>query len=470
MKSVRVIYLSLLLLFATEQSTAAMRKAPYVIYAGTNTAMEVHWQLTGTSTCTLEWGSDTSYALGATQTQEYGSDHQHRFTIPGLTPNNKYYYRVTSEQQRYTGTFPTALADNATRLKFFAYGDTRSNPSLHDGVANGMLNVIRNDSGYQTLVISVGDLTSDGNTESNWDNEFFNPAYGHIQSLLANLPYQSCTGNHEGRGYLFAKYFAYPFTSNHYWSFDDGPAHFAVMDQYTSYGPGSSELVWLTNDLASASKPWKFIVLHEPGWSAGGDHENNTLVQNYIQPLCERYGVSIVFGGHNHYYARAVVRGVQHITTGGGGAPLYDPNPSYPNIVATSRSNHFCKVEIDSSLLHFAAITSGGAIIDTFSLTRPVLYVAGQTTSNAIEFELSPAFPNPFNPSTTIAYDLPRAGYISLRVFDVLGREIAALRDGFVEAGTYRVVFDGSGLASGIYFARLSIGTFLQTTKLVLLK
>ena len=80
------------------------------------------------------------------------------------------------------------------------------------------------------------------------------------------------------------------------------------------------------------------------------------------------------------------------------------------------------------------------------------------------------AYPNPFNPSTTIAYDLPKAGHISLRVFDLLGREVAVLKDGFVEAGTYHLMFDGSGLASGIYFARLDAGKFSQTKKLMLLK
>jgi hypothetical protein len=55
-------------------------------------------------------------------------------------------------------------------------------------------------------------------------------------------------------------------------------------------------------------------------------------------------------------------------------------------------------------------------------------------------------------------------------MFDVLGREVAVLKDGFVEAGTHRVAFDGSGLASGIYFARLDAGAFSQTQKLMLLK
>jgi hypothetical protein len=79
-------------------------------------------------------------------------------------------------------------------------------------------------------------------------------------------------------------------------------------------------------------------------------------------------------------------------------------------------------------------------------------------------------YPNPFNAATTFAYTIPRTSRVSLRVFDLLGREVAVLVDEFVEAGTHYATFDGSALASGIYFARLYTGTTLLTKKLMLLK
>jgi hypothetical protein len=91
-------------------------------------------------------------------------------------------------------------------------------------------------------------------------------------------------------------------------------------------------------------------------------------VQTYLQPLCEQYGVSIVFGGHNHYYARAVVCGMQHITTGGGGAPLYTPVPSHPNVVASAAAYRFCKIAIDGNTLTFKAVTPAGVVLDSVTL------------------------------------------------------------------------------------------------------
>ncbi len=340
------------------------RKTPYLIYTGDEKEMQILWQLNSTDTCTIEWGTDTLYTLGSTQTYEYGNDHQHSYTITNLVPITKYYYRITVNQEVHAGTFRSAPDTNATAIKFFAYGDTRTYPYHHGQLAIQIMATFNDDADFQSFIISVGDLVNNGDSESGWDNEFFNPSYPNILEMIANLPYQSCMGNHEEAGVLFQKYFPYPFVEGRYWSFDYGPAHFVVVDQYTNYDPGSTQFTWIENDLASTTKSWKFIYLHEPGWSAGGGHSNNSDVQNYIQPLCEQYDVSIVFGGHNHYYARAVKNGIQHITTGGGGAPLHQPNNNYGNIVTTSMSHHFCKIEIEGDSLNFKAVKTDGTVID----------------------------------------------------------------------------------------------------------
>ena len=91
----------------------------------------------------------------------------------------------------------------------------------------------------------------------------------------------------------------------------------------------------------------------------------------------------------------------------------------------------------------------------------------GQTPET---FNLYQNYPNPFNPTTKIEFDLAKAQYVSLRIYDILGKEITTLVNSFVRAGNYSIEFDASDLASGIYFYELNAGSFHQMRKMILLK
>jgi hypothetical protein len=86
------------------------------------------------------------------------------------------------------------------------------------------------------------------------------------------------------------------------------------------------------------------------------------------------------------------------------------------------------------------------------------------------EFVLEQNFPNPFNPSTTIKYSLPSESDVTLTVFDVSGSVIETLVNQWQTAGNYKINFDASHLSSGIYYYRLSAGSFSQAKKLIFLK
>jgi hypothetical protein len=79
-------------------------------------------------------------------------------------------------------------------------------------------------------------------------------------------------------------------------------------------------------------------------------------------------------------------------------------------------------------------------------------------------------YPNPFNPTTTIAFGIRESVRASLRVYDMLGREVEVLTDDVFSPGEYKATFDGSNYASGIYFYRLVAGSFVQTRKMQLVK
>ena len=83
---------------------------------------------------------------------------------------------------------------------------------------------------------------------------------------------------------------------------------------------------------------------------------------------------------------------------------------------------------------------------------------------------LHPAYPNPFNPTTELKYDMKSSGNVSLSVFDIAGKEVGKLVDGWQPAGQHNVIFDGSELTSGVYFVRMNTTGFSETQKILLLK
>lgn len=104
-----------------------------------------------------------------------------------------------------------------------------------------------------------------------------------------------------------------------------------------------------------------------------------------------------------------------------------------------------------------------------FELSIPLTSVENLKTSN-LKFELKQNFPNPFNPRTYISFSIPEEDFITLKVFDILGREIKTLINQKLKAGFHLVEFDGADLPSGVYFYSLSSLKFIQTRKMMLIK
>ena len=116
------------------------------------------------------------------------------------------------------------------------------------------------------------------------------------------------------------------------------------------------------------------------------------------------------------------------------------------------------------------AVGDGGMVLGTIN--------GGGTTSVEdisngeipVNFNLYQNYPNPFNPSTTIQFSLPKSGDVTLKIYDILGREVATLLNEEKMAGSYQVTFNASGLSTGIYFYRIQAGSFVETKKMIFLK
>ena len=114
---------------------------------------------------------------------------------------------------------------------------------------------------------------------------------------------------------------------------------------------------------------------------------------------------------------------------------------------------------------------------DTVAIYLIRAYVSLVTGVIKQDIELTPAayslsqnYPNPFNPSTTIKFQIAKDGFVSLKVYDILGSEVKTLVDGYMNKGTYNAEFNGSGLSSGIYFYKLQTDGYTAVKKLMLLK
>ena len=91
-------------------------------------------------------------------------------------------------------------------------------------------------------------------------------------------------------------------------------------------------------------------------------------------------------------------------------------------------------------------------------------------TETPTEFKLSQNYPNPFNPSTNIDYSIPKSGFVSLKIYDMLAKEVAKIVNENKDAGNYTVTFNASKLSSGIYYYRIQSGNFTDIKSMVLIK
>ncbi len=131
-----------------------------------------------------------------------------------------------------------------------------------------------------------------------------------------------------------------------------------------------------------------------------------------------------------------------------------------------------------SRLIRINTANGTGTVIGSFGITSMLAMAMTSDSTTDVplagtvssEYHLSQNYPNPFNPTTIIKFQISSTSFVTLNVFDVLGREVALLVHEAKESGSYAVTFDASSLASGVYYYRLQAGEFVQTRKLLLLR
>jgi hypothetical protein len=168
-----------------------------------------------------------------------------------------------------------------------------------------------------------------------------------------------------------------------YYSFDYGAAHFLALDSEEDFGPTSAQYTWLLRDLESPAAQratWRFAYVHRPPYSSGLGHGSEYALREAWSPLFERFGVDVVFAGHEHNYERSkpvrdytAVGGrfpVVYIVTGGGGKQLYEVGRS-PWTAYSAMVYHFVRVDVSGRHIRLQAINAAGQVFDQVEWDRP---------------------------------------------------------------------------------------------------
>ena len=373
-------------------------KAPYLIYTNDSTTMKVMWQTTGTTVSTIEWGKTNGYGSKAIVSESGSGSYQHQFgyMITGLSPALRIYYKVTAGSVSSEGSFQTAPAASVSNLSFYVYGDNRDGVNERENVMYQLLDDMDQDSDHrQTFCMHVGDMACYGEDEDFWINFFpdvTDPGEIDFPStlrVLSSLPHLVALGNHDCGsiekivptypGDLVRKYWPldYYALSNHsYYSFDYGPLHVTVLDQYADSGAyttqGSAQYNWMVKDLSGTTKPWKIVIFHEPAWTASrktGFSGNNLDIQKVLCPVFKANGVKLVLQGHQHYYARCnPPDGLIYLTVGTSGAKLFPPDTLAPSLSVSVKAYHFARFDISGNNMKVTVKDDKGNVIDKFKI------------------------------------------------------------------------------------------------------
>jgi hypothetical protein len=163
--------------------------------------------------------------------------------------------------------------------------------------------------------------------------------------------------------------------------------------------------------------------------------------------------------------------------------PLSNPE-FHASLIATVNSNTFdyrdVNINLNGSNYIYYFVKAYNSASNNYSPRTNIVNTRGgiykeNTESNLeaeiiTDYSLNPNYPNPFNPSTNITYQLPKKGHVVLKIYNTLGKEVSELVNETKEEGTYSVTFNGENLPSGLYFYKIQIGEFVEVKKMLLLK
>ena len=455
---------------------ANFQRGPFVANASTN-SIQVIWHTPVAADSVVQFGTNQTLAA---EISDANLTTNHVLTLSGLLPGTEYFYRVRStagEVAAVSPVFSFRTFKPRGDFTFLVTGDGGDGATAKYQVASLMAQTPAD------LVLHCGDIVYDYFSLGRADYRCLS-VYG---PQMRSVPFYFSMGNHEVDGpsfeqpYLQTVYLpTNPVTgTEHFYSFYHGDAHFTVLfvpwlmdvPEYEPYQltNGSAQYCWLTNDLATSTKPWKFLVLHvgmtDSGAHRDDDDNDNGIpdrleLQECLLPVAQRYGVQIIFHGNDHDYERSnPMRGVYEITTGGGGGRL--PNYGFVDGRDPASSQYylvseFVRVAVQGDSLLLQTIGTNGAVFDYMTIQRspppPQVYDASWHTPRV---ESTPADDG--------------HGNINGQTFDFTGTPIPTLAGDFSNLGRVYVNNDATtlfiGFEQAMIYSDANIFLFIESPR-----
>ena len=262
-----------------------------------------------------------------------------------------YYQELMAHEAAQNKALPV-FSDFLAATDFVVFGDTRTQDDIHRQIVKMIC------SDNPSFALHTGDMVADGGNSAQWKTAL------EIEScLIQNKKLIHACGNHEGGGC----------TRNVIRdALDNHDAYFAVEKA------GFTFLILNANDISADQIAWlkskpvgpRYVpVYHQaPYPSIAGHGSDKGIVQNFI-PEFKRLGVKVAFNGHNHGYDRSIVDGIQYVTVGGGGAPLYPCGGKQPYTQFCTSDYGYLRCSINDNRIECGAKRLDASIIDQFSVS-----------------------------------------------------------------------------------------------------
>ena len=212
------------------------------------------------------------------------------------------------------------------------------------------------------FVIMVGDNIYGSERPQDFVLKFEKPYEG---LLTAKVPFYAALGNHDDPTQRYYK----PFNMNgeRFYTFKKGDARFFVLDSNYMDQP---QIKWLETELSSANDHWKIAYFHHPLYSSGGRHGSETDLRTQVEPLFMKYGVDVVFAGHEHFYERIKPQNGIYYFTVGGSAKLASGDIRKTALTAAGfdREFSFMLAELGKDNMQFQVVSRLGKRVDSGTL------------------------------------------------------------------------------------------------------